>query len=84
MGEDLGVRISLLEERVDRLETEVAKMSSKLDAVATKEDLIALRQYIEQRDAQYTAYLWRLIFGLTTIIAILAGVRQLIEIFTGL
>ena len=83
MGDsDLGTRISLLEERVDKLEAGVTKMSNKLDAVATKQDLCDLQQQIEKRDTQYTTRLWQLVFGLTTIIAILAGVKQLVEIFT--
>jgi tetrahydromethanopterin S-methyltransferase subunit B len=81
MADDLGTRMSLIEERVDRLETEVSKMSTKLDGVATKADLSALSASIEKRDNQYNDKMWKLVFGLTGIVAILAGVTQIAKLF---
>jgi hypothetical protein len=56
-------------------------MSVKLDGVATKSDLANLASAMEKRDTQYTANMWRLVYGLTGIVAILAGVTQLAKLF---
>lgn len=70
-----------MEERLERVELDVTEIRTQLGTVATKSDVAGLQAALEQRDDRYTSNLWRLVFGLTGLVAILAGVTQLAKVF---
>ena len=66
---------------MERTESDIAGIKQQLQEVAKKTDIEELRSAIEARDRNYTSNLWKLVFGLTGLVAILAGVNQLSKLF---
>jgi archaellum component FlaC len=74
-------RVTKLETRMEQVEKDISDIKDHLEEVAKKADIDTLRSEIERRDKNYTNNLWKLVFGLTGLVALLAGVTQLAKIF---
>ncbi len=59
---ELEQRVTRLEERTVALERDIKEIKSQLNETAKKSDVERLEKTLEQRDANYTRNLWKLIF----------------------
>ncbi len=59
---DLEQRVTRLEERNVAVERDIKEIKSQLNETAKKSDVERLEKTLEQRDANYTKNLWKLIF----------------------
>ena len=59
---ELEQRVTRLEERTVALERDIKEIKSQLNETAKKSDVERLEKTLEQRDANYTKNLWKLIF----------------------
>lgn len=59
---EMGSRIARLEERQQALERDVKEIKQQLHETAKKTDVERLEKMLNERDANYTKNLWKLIF----------------------
>jgi uncharacterized coiled-coil protein SlyX len=59
---ELEQRVTRLEERTVAVERDIKEIKSQLNETAKKSDVERLENTLEQRDANYTKNLWKLIF----------------------
>ncbi len=59
---ELEQRVTRLEERTVAVERDIKEIKSQLNETAKKSDVERLEHTLEQRDANYTKNLWKLIF----------------------
>ena len=59
---DLEQRVTRLEERTVSMERDIKEIKLQLNETAKKSDVERLEKTLEQRDANYTKNLWKLIF----------------------
>ena len=64
---ELEQRVTRLEERTVALERDIKEIKSQLNETAKKSDVERLEKTLEQRDANYTKNLWKLIFILIAV-----------------
>ena len=64
---ELEQRVTRLEERTVALERDIKEIKSQLNETAKKSDVERLEYTLEQRDANYTKNLWKLIFILIAV-----------------
>ena len=77
---EMGSRIARLEERQQALERDVKEIKQQLHETAKKTDVERLEKMLNERDANYTKNLWKLIFiliGVFTLITLAAvGLKE--------
>jgi uncharacterized coiled-coil protein SlyX len=59
---ELEQRVTRLEERTVAVERDIKEIKAQLNETAKKTDVERLEKTLEQRDANYTKNLWKLIF----------------------
>jgi len=59
---ELEQRVTRLEERTVAVERDIKEIKYQLNETAKKSDVERLEKTLEQRDANYTKNLWKLIF----------------------
>ena len=64
---ELEQRVTRLEERTVAVERDIKEIKSQLNETAKKSDVERLEHTLEQRDANYTKNLWKLIFILIAV-----------------
>ena len=64
---ELEQRVTRLEERNVAVERDIKEIKSQLNETAKKSDVERLENTLEQRDANYTKNLWKLIFILIAV-----------------
>ena len=64
---ELEQRVTRLEERTVAVERDIKEIKSQLNETAKKSDVERLENTLEQRDANYTKNLWKLIFILIAV-----------------
>ena len=62
MRMELEQRVTRLEERTVAVERDIKEIKSQLNETAKRSDVQRLEKTLEQRDANYTKNLWKLIF----------------------
>ncbi len=85
MEQHLPDRVTRLEQRVDSIQKDVIEIKEEQKRSATKEDLLILRQWLEERDKQYTNNMWKVIYGLLILLGGLVvtmfAVKELPKLF---
>lgn len=85
MEQHLPDRVTRLEQRVDSIQKDVIEIKEEQKRSATKEDLLVLRQWLEERDKQYTQNMWKLIYGLLILfggmMVVMFGIKELPKLF---
>ncbi len=64
---ELEQRVTRLEERTVAVERDIKEIKTQLNETAKKSDVERLEYTLEQRDANYTKNLWKLIFILIAV-----------------
>jgi len=64
---ELEQRVTRLEERTVAVERDIKEIKSQLNETAKKSDVERLERTLNERDANYTRYLWKLIFILIAV-----------------
>ncbi len=64
---ELEQRGTRLEERQVAVERDIKELKSQLNETAKKSDVERLERTLNERDANYTRYLWKLIFILIAV-----------------
>jgi hypothetical protein len=64
---ELEQRVTRLEERTVAVERDIKEIKAQLNETAKKSDVERLENTLEQRDANYTRNLWKLIFILIAV-----------------
>ena len=64
---ELEQRVTRLEERTVAVERDIKEIKAQLNETAKKSDVERLENTLEQRDANYTKNLWKLIFILIAV-----------------
>jgi len=64
---ELEQRVTRLEERTVAVERDIKEIKLQLNETAKKSDVERLERTLSERDANYTKYLWRLIFILIAV-----------------
>ena len=67
MRMELEQRVTRLEERQVAVERDIKEIKSQLNETAKKSDVERLERTLNERDANYTRYLWKLIFILIAV-----------------
>jgi len=67
MRMELEQRVTRLEERTVAVERDIKEIKSQLNETAKKSDVERLERTLNERDANYTRYLWKLIFILIAV-----------------
>jgi len=73
MAPDLESRVSVLETQMASVQEDLAEIKQQIGQAATKRDLQDLQQFFDNRDKTYTHNLWRLVFGLVLLVALIAA-----------
>ena len=64
---ELEQRVTRLEERTVAVERDIKEIKSQLNETAKKADMERLERTLNERDANYTRHLWKLIFILIAV-----------------
>ena len=64
---ELEQRVTRLEERQVAVERDIKEIKSQLNETAKRSDVERLERTLNERDANYTRYLWKLIFILIAV-----------------
>jgi len=64
---ELEQRVTRLEERTVAVERDIKEIKTQLNETAKKSDVERLERTLNERDANYTRYLWKLIFILIAV-----------------
>jgi len=70
---DLENRVSVLETQMASVQEDLAEIKAQIGQAATKQDVQDLQQFFDDRDHTYTHNLWRLVFGLVILVALIAA-----------
>ena len=64
---ELEQRVTRLEERTVAVERDIKEIKAQLNETAKRSDVERLERTLNERDANYTRYLWKLIFILIAV-----------------
>ena len=64
---EMEQRVTRLEERTVAVERDIKEIKTQLNETAKKSDVERLERTLNERDANYTRYLWKLIFILIAV-----------------
>jgi len=67
MRMELEQRVTRLEERTVAVERDIKEIKAQLNETAKRSDVERLERTLNERDANYTRYLWKLIFILIAV-----------------
>jgi len=73
MAADLESRVTKLETEMAGVKADLSEIKAQIGQAATKKDLSELRSFFVERDQSYTRNLWKLVFGLVLLIALIAS-----------
>lgn len=78
-------RVTRLEQQVEGMQRDITEIKEEVKLSATKSDLIVLRNWLEERDKQFTNNMWKVIYGLIILLGGLVvtmfAVKELPKIF---
>ena len=85
MEQNLPERVTRLEQQVEGMQQDITEIKDEVKLSATKSDLIVLRNWLEERDKQFTNNMWKVIYGLLILLGGLVvtmfAVKELPKIF---
>lgn len=85
MEHNIPDRVTRLEQQVEGMQRDITEIKEEVKLSATKSDLIVLRNWLEERDKQFTNNMWKVIYGLIILLGGLVvtmfAVKELPKIF---
>lgn len=70
---DMESRVTKLETEMVDVKADLSEIKAQIGQAATKKDLGELRSFFVERDQSYTKNLWKLVFGLVALVALIAA-----------
>ncbi len=85
MEQNIPERVTRLEAQANTMQADIAEIKTELKQSATKDDVEDLKVYFTKRDEQYTANMWKVIYGLLILLGGLVvtmfAVKELPKLF---